>query len=104
MSKDIYIPKDEVEGFCKRWNITEFALFGSAAKGQLRPDSDIDILVTFSPDARWTLLDHAQMQEELKELFGRDVDLVSRRGVERSRNALRKREILETAETIYVAA
>lgn len=62
------------------------------------------MLVTFMPEARWSLLDHVAMQDELKDLFGRAVDLISKRGIERSRNAIRRKEILGSAEVIYAAA
>lgn len=87
--------------FCRRWAIAELALFGSALREDFGPGSDIDILVTFLPDADWGLLDHIQMEMELAELVDRDVDLLTRRAVERSRNPLRRREILETAQTIF---
>jgi len=60
--------------------------------------------VTFDPDAPWSLFDHVYMQDELAELFERKVDLISKRGIERSENYRRKREILSSAEVIYAAA
>jgi len=101
-----HIPLDmpAIQAFCLKWKITEFALFGSVLRHDFRPDSDVDILVTFSPEARWSLLDHVQMQDELAELFGRKVDLISRRGIEQSRNYLRRKAILSSAEVIYAAA
>lgn len=104
MSKmKIKIPKAKLAEFCKRWNISEFALFGSVLRADFRPNSDVDVLVSFRPQAQVTLFDMVNMQDELREIFGRDVDLVSRRGVENSRNYLRRRQILETAEVIDVA-
>jgi predicted nucleotidyltransferase len=67
------------------------------------PDSDIDLLVTYAPEARWSLFDEARMQEELERLLDRPVDLVSRRAVEESPNWIRRKSILESAEPIYVA-
>ena len=93
----------ELRGFCQRWRIRELALFGSAGGADFTPESDFDILVTFGPDAEWSLLDHIRMQTELSELAGRPVDLVSRQAIEHSRNPFRKREILGTARSIYVA-
>ena len=104
MFKGLAIPKEKIADFCRRWKIIEFALFGSVLRGDFRPDSDIDVLVTFASDAGWSLFDHVEMQDELKSLFGRNVDLVSRRGIERSRNPIRRKEILESAEVIYAAA
>lgn len=100
----ITLPKDKIADFCRRWKIAEFAIFGSALRDDFGPASDVDILVTFASDAQWSLLDHVEMQDELKSLFGRNVDLVSRRGIERSRNEIRRREILNSAEVIYAAA
>jgi hypothetical protein len=96
------IPDDALARFCRRWKITELALFGSVVRGDFRPDSDVDVLVTFDPQSRWTLFDMVDMQDELSALLGRPVDLVSRRGVESSRNYLRRKAILSSAETIYV--
>lgn len=95
------IPQAQIAAFCRRWQITEFAIFGSALRDDFRPDSDIDVLVTFAPEAAWTLLDHVTMQDELETIFGRKVDLLSRRGVERSRNYLRRQAILDSAEVVY---
>jgi predicted nucleotidyltransferase len=102
--KGLNIPIEKIAGFCNRWKITEFALFGSVLREDFTSESDIDVLVTFAPDAHWSLLDHVEMQDELKTIFGRNVDLVSRRGIERSRNHIRRKEILESAEVIYAAA
>jgi predicted nucleotidyltransferase len=99
----IDLPMEQIEGFCRRWRITEFALFGSVLREDFRPDSDIDVLVTFSPEAKWSLFDFVHMKEELESHFQRNVDLVSRRGVEESRNYLRRKGILSSAKLIYVA-
>ena len=89
--------------FCRRWKIAELAVFGSALREDFRPESDIDLLVTFRPDADWGLLDQVTMEEELSSLVGRKVDLVSRRAVERSANWIRRRAILDSAQLIHVA-
>lgn len=91
----------EMTDFCKRWRIRELALFGSALRDDFRPDSDLDILVTFTPDADWGLLDHVQMQLELEKLFGRSVDLISKRALEHSTNWVRREGILKTAQILY---
>ena len=90
-----------ISAFCKRWRISQFALFGSVLRDDFDADSDLDILVAFAPDADWSLLDHVQMEQELEGLLGREVDLLSRRSVEGSRNWIRRREILNTAEVVY---
>ena len=99
----IDIPLEQIKQFCDRWQIIEFALFGSVLRDDFRSDSDIDILVTFSPAAHHTLFDLVRMETELKEIYRRDVDLVSRRGIEKSLNYLRRHEILSSAQVIYAA-
>jgi predicted nucleotidyltransferase len=99
----IPIPRSALTDFCQRWKVSELALFGSVLGGDFRPESDVDVLVTFLPEAEWSLLDHVQMKEELSTLLGRKVDLVSRRAVERSENWLHRRAILESAEVVYAA-
>lgn len=81
----------------------ELAVFGSALREDFAPDSDVDLLATFAPDAQWSVLDHVSMEEELAALFGRKVDLVNRRAVERSPNPVRRQAILESAQPYYVA-
>ena len=91
-----------LEEFCQRWKIRKMELFGSMV---IEPASarDIDLLVTFAPDARWGLFEHERMRRELAELLGRDVDLISRRAIEASGNALRRSSILASAVPVYVA-
>jgi predicted nucleotidyltransferase len=99
----INISKDRLEAFCRRWKVKELALFGSVLRDDFRPDSDVDFLVTFEEDARWSFFDMVDMQDELKEILGREVDLVERRAVERSENYIRRRNILQSLEPLYVA-
>jgi len=103
MNAKIPIPREKIAEFCDRWKITELALFGSVLRDDFRPDSDVDVLVTFAPEAEWSLFDHVTMEEELSSILNRKVDLVSRRGIERSRNWIRRKAILEAAEPFYVA-
>ena len=100
--KNIKLPADRIADFCRRWKVKEFALFGSVLRDDFNPDSDIDVLVMFAPEADWSLFDHVTMQDELKAIFGRTVDLVSRRGIERSQNYIRRKAILSSAEVIHV--
>ncbi len=95
--------RDEIAAFCRRWQVVELALFGSALRDDFGPDSDIDLLVSFDPDARPTLFDVVRMQEELSRVLGRKVDLVTRRAVETSRNYIRRRAILGSAQVVYAA-
>jgi uncharacterized protein len=94
------IPFSRIEDFCRRWNIAEFALFGSLLRGDAGPGSDVDVLVTIPDDTSLTLYDWVEMEDELKEIFGRDVDLVSKSGL---RNPFRRHEILRTQKVIYAA-
>ena len=87
--------------FCRDHGIARLELFGSALGEDFSGASDVDLLATLRTDARPTLLDWAEMQAELAELFGRPVDLVSRRAIERSRNPYRQQSILSTATPIY---
>ena len=98
---NIDIPKEKIAEFCRKWKIREFSLFGSVLRDDFKPESDVDVLVTFDEDARHTLFDLGHMENELKEILGRNVDLVSRRGIETSRNYLRRNAILNSAELIY---
>ncbi|MBI3812437.1 MAG: nucleotidyltransferase family protein [Nitrospirae bacterium] len=99
----IPIDRNKIADFCRKWKIAEFALFGSVLRNDFRPDSDVDVLVAFKPDAEWSLLDHITMEEELSAILNRKVDLVSRRAIECSGNWIRRKAILETAEPFYVA-
>lgn len=100
---NVKIPVDpkKIAAFCQRWKITELAFFGSVLRDDFRSDSDVDVLVTFAPEAEWSLFDHVAMQEELSTVLGRKADLVSRRAIERSSNWIRRQAILETAEPYY---
>jgi len=97
----VEIPRGEIADFCRRWRVTELALFGSVLHEDFGPDSDVDVLVSFAPDARWSLLDLVRMQDELKAILGREVDLVQRVAVERSENYIRRKSILSNLEVIY---
>jgi predicted nucleotidyltransferase len=94
------VPRQVIAEFCRQHHITEFALFGSVLRDGFRPDSDVDVLVTFAPEAKPGLMDLALMQDELGRLFDRDVDLVEKPGL---RNPFRRREILKTMEVVYAS-
>ena len=94
----IPIPHERIAAFCERWQVREFALFGSILRDDFGPESDVDVLVTLSDDAALSLWDWTEMIDELRELFGRDVDLVERSGL---RNPFRRREILRTMEVVH---
>ena len=85
----------------RRWHITELSVFGSAVRGELRPDSDVDLLITFEPEARPGLFDLSRLHDELEQLFGRKVDVLTRRAAEQSSNPIRRRAILESAQVLF---
>jgi predicted nucleotidyltransferase len=99
----IDLPMQQIQDFCHRWQIIEFALFGSVLRNDFRPDSDIDILINFSPNAKRGLTETLQMRDELEAIFDRKVDLIVKTAIERSENWLRRKNILESAQTIYAA-
>ena len=92
------MPMHEIKDFCRRWKVQELALFGSALGENFGPQSDIDVLVTFSPEATPSLFDLGTMQQELEGMFGRHVDLVEKAGL---RNPFRRKSILTSMKVIY---
>ncbi|MBI5409380.1 MAG: nucleotidyltransferase family protein [Nitrospirae bacterium] len=100
MNIRVEIPKDRIAEFCRRWQVKELAIFGSALGDDFRPDSDIDVLVVFHDKARWTLFDHMKAEEELEQILGRKVDLVEKSAI---RNPFRRNHILRNHEVIYAA-
>ena len=96
----IEVPMDKIKDFCRKWKIKEFALFGSVLREDFRPDSDIDVLVSFEEKVSWSLYDVVEMKDELKVIFGRDVDIVEKGAV---RNPFRRRSIMTKREVLYAA-
>jgi uncharacterized protein len=96
----IRLPLDQIADFCRQWKIREFSLFGSVLREDFRPDSDIDVLVSFQPGAPWSLWDLVEMQQQLGTLLGRAVDLIEKEGL---RNPYRRHEILSTRRVVYAA-
>ena len=94
MNDSVSIPPETLRDFCRSWQIVELALFGSVLRDDFGPDSDVDVLVSFAEGAGHSLFELDDMESELKEIFGREVDLVSRRGIESSPNYLRWNAIL----------
>jgi len=99
MRKDLAISQPEIEAICQRHHIRRLAVFGSYARGESRPESDIDVLVEFEKDAKIGFLELARIQRELSELFQRSVDLVPVSGLK----TLIREEVLREAEDIYAA-
>ena len=99
----IEVPTEQIADFCQRWQVIELALFGSVLRDDFQPDSDIDVMVRFYPEAHPTFRTLDEMEAELQTIFRRDVDLITRQGMETSRNYLRRHEILSSAQVIYAA-
>jgi predicted nucleotidyltransferase len=95
------VHQDQIEAFCRKWKIRQFALFGSVLRDDFRPDSDVDVLVEFEPDAMHTLFTFVEMQDELSDLFGRKVDLVQKGAVT---NPFVRHHIRHHHRTLYDAA
>ena len=91
------VPMDKIASFCRKWKVVEFSLFGSVLRDDFGPDSDVDVLVTFADDARWSLSHWADMEHELGELFGRAVEVVEKAAL---RNPFRRHSILRDSEVI----
>ncbi len=104
--RELYLPVEidqvKVADFCERWQVSKLEVFGSVLGFDFRPDSDVDFLVSFKPGVKWGL-GFAQMADELEAIVGRRVDLLTRRSVERSDNWIRRRSILDSAQTLYVS-
>jgi len=100
LNQQLAIPHEKITRFCQKWNVVEFALFGSVLRVDFSTGSDVDVLVTFGQFSQTSLFDLAQMQIELQEIFGRPVDLIEKSSLN---NPYRKTVILESAEVIYEA-
>ena len=99
----IELPYDALEDYCRRWKITKLEVFGSVLRDDFGPESDVDFLVTFDPSLRLSLFDLVDAEDELAAIVGRPVDLVEREPIEQSRNWMRRKLILGSAQTIYVS-
>lgn len=100
-SLSLHLPVEDLKSFCRRWEVAEMALFGSALRSDFGPQSDLDFLVSFEPSAHHSLFDLVQMEEELEAITGRKVDLVTRRAIEHSANYIRREAILSTARPVF---
>lgn len=103
MGLQIGVPQEEIEAFCRRHRIRRLSLFGSVLRDDFGPDSDVDVLVDFDRGVDMGLLEIVSMERELSEILRRKADLVDCEEVRRSGNYIRRRHILSTAETVYVA-
>ena len=92
-----------IRDFCRRWKIRELSVFGSILRDDFGPHSDIDFLADFGADSDWDLFDQMEMEDELAEIVGRRIDLLTTFGLESSSNRFLKREILSNLERVYAA-
>lgn len=90
--------REGVRAFCARWKVRELALFGSHVHGKARPGSDLDVLVTFLPDASWSYWDWPDMAAELQGIFHRPIDLVEKKTIV---NPFMRQSILSSTQVIY---
>jgi predicted nucleotidyltransferase len=97
----IAVPEEQIAAFCRKWKVKELALFGSVLREDFRADSDVDVLVTLEEGTRWNLRNWIAAQDELRELFGRDIDLVEKRNLV---NPFRRHAILSSKEVLYSAS
>lgn len=102
-SINLGVEPKKIADFCRKWKISRLSAFGSIVRGELKAESDIDLLVTFSNDADWTMFDHFNMEEELSHILGREVDIVNIRALEENKNPIYQKEILNSARQIYAA-
>ncbi len=103
MTQNLNLPIVEIKELCDRWQIVESALFGSVLRDDFKPTSDIDVLITFAPNARKGLLTLARIKHELEDLLERGVDILTKQSIEQSHNLTRSRNILKSAQVLYVA-
>jgi len=94
------VSAEDIARFCKRWHIAEMSVFGSVLRADFRSDSDIDVLIEFD-DGKVPGLVYVRMADEIEEMFGRSVDVITRFAVVRSKNPFRRDEILGTARVIH---
>lgn len=95
------IDAEVVAAFCRRWRVAELGVFGSVLRDDFRPDSDVDVLIQPQASAHLTMFDLVEMKAELEAIFGRPVDLGTRRSVESDVNRLRRSSILESFKVLY---
>jgi len=106
--KEIYnrlnVTPEQLADFCEKWHLIELSLFGSVLRDDFRAEgddpSDIDVLYVNAPEARYGFA-FFDLKEELEHLFSRKIDLLSKQGIQNSRNELRRKSILESARVIY---
>ncbi len=102
-TQNLDLPSDVIARFCRKWKITKLEVFGSALREDFGPVSDVDFMVTFDEQARWSLFDLVDAEQDMRAIVARPVDLVERIPIEKSSNWIRRKAIFDSAHTIYVA-
>jgi len=100
MNPQVQLDREALAEFCHKWRVRELSVFGSALRDDFGPESDLDFLVSFDPDAPLDIDWLLDMKEELEAHFGRPVDVVEKEAL---RNPWRRYEILRTREVLYAA-
>ena len=104
MPARIDIPRDEIASFCRRNHILRLALFGSVLREDFTPESDVDVLVEFAPGKSIGFFGVARMERELSKLLRKRADIHTFKGIEASRNYIRRNDILASYEVQYEQA
>jgi uncharacterized protein len=94
------VSSEKLETLCKRYEVKELSLFGSQARGDQRDDSDIDLLVEFLPNASIGLIGYSKLQRELQNMFGKNVDLVTKSGLK----PLVRKFVLQDVTPLYASS
>ena len=102
LTTQIELPMDKIADFCRRWKIARLEIFGSVLRDDFRPDSDVDFVASYVPDAHWSLLDRVHMKHELEDMLGRDVDLLNRRALQKGNG--RAAAILAQTQLVYAGS
>lgn len=97
INRNITLPMDAIIAFCEKYPIRKLSLFGSVLRDDFRADSDVDVLVEFLPGARISYFDMAEMQFELEDLLGRQIDLLTPKAISK----YFRQKVLDTAMTVY---
>ena len=100
LTEKLNVSIEQIFRFCQHWQIIELSLFGSVLREDFRPDSDVDILVVFSPEYHLTFHAWLEMQQQIEKIFGRKVDLTQKKLLQ---NPYTRAEILKTHQVIYAA-
>ena len=98
-SAHIPVQGRKLSGLCRRYHVRRLAFFGSVLRDDFRPDSDVDVLVSFEPEARIGFITLSRMQRELSEIFQRSVDLVPMDGLK----PIIRESVLSSSQDVYAA-